>query len=73
MRVQQTQSICITFVQRRPNVFDVGPTLYKYYKNILCFLGAIFCKAKKLYLVTLRISPIVCEQVNTEQVSPPVS
>ena len=24
---QQTQNICITFIQRRP--FDVGPTLYK--------------------------------------------
>ena len=26
---QQTQNICITFIQRRPNVYDVGPTLYK--------------------------------------------
>ena len=25
---QQTQEICITFIQRRPNVFDVGPTLH---------------------------------------------
>ena len=24
---QQTQNICITFVQRRPKVFDVGPKL----------------------------------------------
>ena len=29
---------CITFVQRRPNVFDVGPTLYKCYTNVLCLL-----------------------------------
>ena len=36
---QQTQNMCITFVQRRPNVFDVGPTLYKWYTNILCLLG----------------------------------
>ena len=36
---QQTQNICITFVQPRPNVFDVGPTLYKNYKNVLCLLG----------------------------------
>ena len=28
---QQTQNICIIFVQRRPNVFDIGPTLYKCY------------------------------------------
>ena len=26
--IQQTQNICITFAQRRPNVFDVSPTLY---------------------------------------------
>ena len=36
---QQTQTICRTFVQRRPNVFDVGPTLYKCYTNVLCLLG----------------------------------
>ena len=33
---QQTQDLCITFVQRRPNVFDVGPALYKCYTNVLC-------------------------------------
>ena len=26
-------------IQRRPNVFDVGPTLYKCYTNVLCLLG----------------------------------
>ena len=26
---QQTQDICITFMQRRPNVFDVGPALHE--------------------------------------------
>ena len=36
---QQPQNICITFVQRRPNVFDVGPTLCKCYTNVLCILG----------------------------------
>ena len=39
---QQTQNICTTFVQRRPNVFDVGPTLYKCYTNVLCLLGYLF-------------------------------
>ena len=33
---QQTQNICITFVQRRPNIFDA---LYKCYTNVLCLLG----------------------------------
>ena len=36
---QQTQNICIALVQRRPNVFDVGPTLYKCYTNVSCLLG----------------------------------
>ena len=36
---QSTQNICIKFIQRRPNVFDVGPTLYKCYTNVLCLLG----------------------------------
>ena len=31
---QQTQNICITFMQGRPNVFKVGPTLYKCYTNV---------------------------------------
>ena len=35
----QTQNICIIFVRRRPNVFDVGPTLCKCYTNVLCLLG----------------------------------
>ena len=33
-----TQNICITFVQCWTNVFDVGPTLYKCYTNVLCVL-----------------------------------
>ena len=37
---QQTQNICIAFVQRRPSVFDVGPTLYKCYTNVSCLLGS---------------------------------
>ena len=32
------KNMCITFVQRRPNVFAVGPTLYKCYTNALCSL-----------------------------------
>ena len=36
---QQAQNIRKAFVQRRTNVEDVGPTLYKCYANALCFLG----------------------------------
>ena len=50
MTAQQTQNICITFVQRRPNGicttfvqrrpndFDAGPTLHKCYTHVLCLL-----------------------------------
>ena len=31
---QQAQTICITFIQRRTNVEDVGPALYKCYTNV---------------------------------------
>ena len=43
MTTQQTQNICIplNFVQRRPNVFDVGLILYKCYTKLLCFLGIL--------------------------------
>ena len=43
---QQTQNICITFVQRPPNVFDVGPALYKCYTNVLCPLGVCITTSK---------------------------
>ena len=33
------QNICKTFVQRRPNVFDVGPTLNKCFTNVFRSLG----------------------------------
>ena len=36
---QQTQNICITYIQRRLNVFDADPTLYKCHTNVLCLLG----------------------------------
>ena len=32
-------SFCITYVQIRPNVFHVSPTLYKWYTIVLCWLG----------------------------------
>ena len=38
-RAQQTQNICITFIQCWSNVEDVGPTLYKCYTNVFCLLG----------------------------------
>ena len=39
---QQTQNICITFVQCWTNVEDVGPTLYKCYTDVLCSQGYQF-------------------------------
>ena len=34
-REHRVQKICIIFLQRRPNVFDVGATLYKCNTNVL--------------------------------------
>ena len=38
---QQTQNICITFVQCWTNVEDVGLMLFKCYANVLCLLGYV--------------------------------
>ena len=48
---QQTQNICIASVQRRSNVVDVGPTLYRCYTNVLCLLG----NAKSLPRVKVKV------------------
>ena len=48
---QQTQNICITFVQCRPNVEDVEPTLSKCYENVL-FLRDLTQSRLKLGLQT---------------------
>ena len=34
-----TKNMCIPFVQYWTNGEDVGPTLYKYFTNVLCLLG----------------------------------
>ena len=36
---QQTQNICITLMQRRRNVLDVDPTLYKMLYRCFVFAG----------------------------------
>ena len=48
---QQTQNICITFVQCRTKVFDVGPTLYKWYA--LCLLGCLWTFAMLFWIIML--------------------
>ena len=45
---QHAQNICITFIQRQLNVFDVGPTLYKCYTNVCaCWVTLIFFSRPK--------------------------
>ena len=41
---QQTQNICMTFLQCWVNVKDVEPTLYKCYTNVWCLLGCYECR-----------------------------
>ena len=53
------QTICITFIQCWTNVFDVGPTLYKCYTNVLCLLGrdSRSCSRASRACGTLRVNP----------------
>ena len=39
VNTQQTQNICIQFIQSWTNVKDVGPGLYKCCTHFLCLLG----------------------------------
>ena len=39
---QQTENICITFIQCWTNVEDDRPTLYKCCANVLCYLGLYY-------------------------------
>ena len=47
---QQTQNIFITFIQRRSNVLDVGPALYKCYTNVLFLLGVQWVMSDSLLI-----------------------
>ena len=42
---QQAQNISITFIQRRTNVLDVGPTLYKCFTNVFHLLGCTYWRS----------------------------
>ena len=55
------ENICITFIQCRPNVFDVGPTLYKCYTNVLCLLGCLSPRQYHRAIGTLWMIPHICE------------
>ena len=37
-----TKYLYNNFIQRQPNVLDVGPALYKCYTNVLCLLRLLF-------------------------------
>ena len=47
---QKTQNICITFIQRRPNVLDVGSTLYKCHTNVLGLLDVNILDCKHILI-----------------------
>ena len=53
---QQTQNICITFIQRRPNVIDVDPTLYKV--NVI----QMFCVCWDIFIHKQFLKPINPDQ-----------
>ena len=55
---QQTQTICKTFIEPRPIVFDAGSTLYRCFRNILCLLGSGHPRTTCLETVS---SSVFCE------------
>ena len=69
------QKHCITFVQRWPNVFDVGPALYKCYTNVLCLLVLTLPSKHQTvgsmldeYLLPIRKKKAESEQVSNESI-----
>ena len=50
---QQTQNICITFIKRRPNVFDVGPTLSNVIQMFCVYWSVLFSPSKRKTSSTL--------------------
>ena len=57
---QQTQNICIAFVQCWTNVEDAGPPLYKCYTNVLCLLGML-SRANLKYAISNNILQCHCD------------
>ena len=50
MYSQQTQNICVTLIQRRPNVFDVGPTLYNVIQMVCVYWVMLICCTRVVLL-----------------------
>ena len=53
---------CITFIQRRYSIFDIGPALYKYYINVLRLLGCmiVICPPSNSVCIYAHIMNIMC-------------
>ena len=58
MQPQQTQTIGIAFVQRRPNVFDVSPTFYK------CFVSTEAVGGSWIYVMTTFVTMTESQTTN---------
>ena len=55
MVAQQTQNICITFIQRWTSVEDAGPALDKCYTNAMCLL----CRLQNFTMKTCNTLAVV--------------
>ena len=61
---QQTRDVqpmlvyCIIFIQCWPSVFDAGPTLYKYYTNVLCLLSYKHSMFARVVMMAFRGWPL---------------
>ena len=53
----------MTFLQRQPNVFAVGPTLYKCYTNVVCLLGIKSCFLEPDHMILLQTSEVLAQMM----------
>ena len=63
---QQMQDICMTFMQCRPNVFDVGPTLHKVIQMFCVYWVTIHSCLGVKQFPNPRIIQSVCLQVGDQ-------
>ena len=59
----------MTFVQRRLNVFDVGPTLYKCYTNILRLLGCVMFRKCFIIYNNMILEGVLTPAMNDQQLA----
>ena len=68
--IPASTNICITFIQRQPNIFDLRPALHECYTNVLCLLGSLLNGYSVKIMLYKSPSPILyCIRLLGENIS----